>query len=65
MNGLFVFGLIFLIIALVVYPRLTKDVPENACHQAYEMVEHNKNGFKIVLIVSIAMIIAGILMMVL
>jgi len=65
MNGLFVFGLIFLIITLVVYPKLTKEVPEGACHQAYEDVEKNKKGVRLFLIVSIAMILAGVLMMIL
>lgn len=65
MNGLLVFGLIFLIIALVVKPKLIKTVPENACHQAHELVSDNKKYFKIILFVSIGMILAGILMMIL
>jgi hypothetical protein len=65
MNGLFVFGLIFLIMTLVVYPRLAKDVPENACHEAYETVENNKKAVRIFLILSIGMILGGILMMIL
>lgn len=63
MNGLLVFGLIFLIITLAVRPKLTMDVPENACHQAYEDVERNKKAVKAFFFVSAVMILAGILMM--
>jgi hypothetical protein len=63
MNGLLVFGLIFLIITLAVRPKLTKEVPEGACHQAYEDVEKNKKAVRLFLIVSSAMILAGLLMM--
>ena len=54
-----------MIITLAVYPKLVKDVPENACHQAYEDVEKNKKSVRLFLIVSIAMILAGVLMMIL
>lgn len=65
MNGIFVFGLIFLLITLCAYPKLVKDVPEGACHQAYEDVEDNKKYFKIFLGVSIGMVIIGGIMMLL
>ena len=64
MNGLFVFGLIFLVIVLCVYPKLTKEVEDGSCHQAYEDVEKNKKAVKWCLIASIAMIVAGALMMI-
>ena len=52
MNGIFVFGLIFLVIALCVYPKLMKEAPEGACHQAQEDVDDNKKYFKIFEIVN-------------
>ena len=64
MNGILVFGIIFLIITLCAYPKLIKDVPEGACHQAYEDVEDNKKYFKIFLGVSIGMIVIGIILMI-
>lgn len=65
MNGLFVFGLIFLAITLFVYPRLQKKVEKPWCPNDVKAVSDNKKYFRIFLIVSIAMIIAGILMMIL
>lgn len=64
MNGIFVFGLIFLVIALCVYPKLIKEAPEGACHQAQEDVDDNKKYFKIFLVVAIAMTLIGGLIMI-
>lgn len=64
MNPLIIFGIILLIITLVVRPKLTKEVPENACHQAHEMVEDNKKWYKIFLILSITMIVVGIVLII-
>ena len=65
MNGLFVFGLIFLIITLFVYPRLQKKVEKPWCPNDVKAVSDNKKYFRIFLIVSIGMILGGILMMIL
>jgi hypothetical protein len=63
MNGLFVFGLIFLIITLAVYPKLQKST-DSWCPYEIKGVNDNKKYFKIFLIVSIAMIIVGGIMMI-
>ena len=63
MNGIFIFGLIFLIMCLFIYPRLTKVAPEDECHQAQETVDNNKKYFKIFLIVAVAMVVIGGIMM--
>ena len=64
MNPLLIFGAIFLLITLIVKPKLTKKVPENACHQAHEAVEDNKRWYKIFLILSVTMIVAGIILII-
>jgi hypothetical protein len=63
LNGILVFGVIFLLITLFVGPRLTNRVLEGECHQAYESVETNKKYYKIFLILSSIMIIVGGIMM--
>lgn len=62
MNGILVFGIIFLVITLCVKPFLVKSVPEDACHQGYEDVADNKKYFKLALLVSISMVIIGIVL---
>ena len=65
MNGILVFGLIFLVITLLVRPALVSKVPEGACHRGYEDVSDNKKYFKMFLIISISMIvIGGVLMLI-
>jgi len=64
MNGFFVFGLIFLIITLAVYPKLQKETNYSWCPQEVRGIENNKKYFKIFLVVSIVMIIIGIIMMI-
>lgn len=64
MNPLLIFGIIILLITLIVKPKLTKEVPENACHQAHEIVEDNKRWYKIFLILSVTMIVAGTILII-
>jgi hypothetical protein len=64
MNGLFIFGLIFLAITLFVYPRLQKEVENPWCPNDVKAVSDNKKYFKIFLIVSISMIVIGGLLMI-
>ena len=61
MNGLIIFGLIFLVITLIAGPKLTKVVLPGQCHQADEDVANNKKWYKIFLVVSIVMIVSGII----
>ena len=61
MNGLTVFGLIFLIITLAVYPKLKKEVDKPWCPQSVKGVADNKKYFRIFLIVSILMILIGLI----
>ena len=64
MNGLFVFGLIFLVITLFVYPRLQKTVDKPWCPEDVKNVSNNKKYFRIFLIVSIIMIVIGGMLMI-
>lgn len=64
MNGLFVFGLIFLVITLFVYPRLQKEVTAPWCPNDVKAVSDNKKYFRIFLIVSIIMIVIGGILMI-
>jgi hypothetical protein len=63
LNGLIVFGLIFLLITLFVGPRLTKEVPEGSCDSAYKDLKKIKAYYKGFLIASSAMIIIGLIIM--
>ena len=63
LNALIDFGVIFLIITLIVGPRLTNKVLPGQCHQADDDVANNKKWYIIFLIVSSAMILGGLLMM--
>ena len=65
LNALIVFGVIFLIITLIVGPRLTDKVLPGQCHQADEDVASNRKWYRTFLVVSIAMIVGGVLMMLL
>ena len=64
MNGLFVFGLIFLAITLFAYPKLKKISEKPWCPEDVKDVADNKKYFKIFLITSIVMIVVGILLMI-
>lgn len=61
MNGLTIFGIIFLAITLSVKPALTNKVLPGQCSQADEDVANNKKWYRIFLVLSILMIIGGII----
>ena len=53
MNGLTVFGLIFLLITLFVRNKLTSRAVEGQCDKVYKTIENNKKWVKRFLIISI------------
>ena len=64
MNLLLAFGLILLAITLGVYPHLQKEVEDPWCPNDVEAVSNNKKYFKIFLVASIVMVIAGLFFMI-
>ena len=64
MNPFFVFGLINLIMAIIIYPQLKKTVKNPNCGQEVKAVKQNKIAIAIYFAISLIVTLIGVVLLI-